>query len=164
MSSHMKVRFVLVAALGAWVLASSWDAQADDQIKLHEGYRSQAYPDAGRWAICYGSTRGVTPGMRATEEECLRRFDEDMATAEAAIERSGLRLTASQFRALRSFIHNAGPGAFMRSTLLRRARAGDCRGAAQEFHRWVYSQGKVVPGLVKVRAWEAEQFSKGCRP
>ena len=32
------------------------------------------------------------------------------------------------------------------------------RAIKQEFKKWVYGGGKVQPGLVKRREWEAERF------
>lgn len=50
-------------------------------IALWEGRRLEAYRDpAGIWTICDGDTRNVSPGQRATSEECDMRLN-DQAVA-----------------------------------------------------------------------------------
>lgn len=67
-------------------------------------------------------------------------------------------LTQSQFDALVSFTFNVGLGDFEQSTLIKKLRAGDVAGAAGQFGRWIYSDGKKLPGLVKRRAAERSLF------
>ena len=40
--------------------------------------------------------------------------------------------------------------------------AGDFNGAANQFSRWVYAGGKVLPGLVKRREAEKQLFITSC--
>ncbi len=44
--------------------------------------------------------------------------------------------------ALTSLIYNIGPNAFIKSTLLKKLNAGDKKGAADEFDRWIYKNQK----------------------
>lgn len=46
-------------------------------------------------------------------------------------------LNQNQFDALASFCFNVGLGAFEKSTMFARLKAGDFRGAASQFPRWV---------------------------
>lgn len=64
-----------------------------------------------------------------------------------------------QVDALVSLAFNIGTGALQRSTLLRRLRANpDDPAIRDEFARWKYASGRVMPGLVKRRAWEAARY------
>lgn len=64
--------------------------------------------------------------------------------------------TAHQFDALVSFHYNTG--AIARATLTRKHLAGDHAGAAREFARWNRAGGRVLKGLVRRRAAEAELY------
>lgn len=50
-----------------------------------------------------------------------------------------------------SFTYNVGGGAFCRSTLLKKANAGDIKGSCEELSRWVFVNGNAVNGLVNRR-------------
>lgn len=133
-------------------------------IQQFEGTRTEAYSDAvGIPTICTGSTKGVYLGQTATLAECEERLSEDVSYAGEAI-RKGVRvkLTQDQYDALVSLVFNIGPGAFSRSTLLKRLNDGQCRVAADEFLRWRYAAGKPLRGLLKRRQAERELFIKDC--
>lgn len=125
---------------------------------------THAYPDPGYgWkvpTICYGHTRGVTRGMKATLEQCRVWLIEDYREIVLpAIERCvKAPLTANEAAALADFVFNVGGAAACNSTLMKKLNAGDYAGAAEEFPKWVYSNGKVLPGLVKRRTAEQELF------
>jgi len=133
-------------------------------LKLLEGYegiRLVAYLDtAGVWTIGVGHTGPeVHEGMIATLEQVRKWLDEDVREAEDAVNRAvKVALTQDMFDSLASFVFNLGATQFAKSTLLRKLNAGDYVGAGKEFKRWVYSGGKVTPGLVKRRHSEAEAF------
>lgn len=50
---------------------------------------------------------------------------------------------------LLDFTFNLGAGRLQSSTLRKRVNAGDWVGASEQFGRWVFGGGKVLPGLVK---------------
>ena len=58
--------------------------------------------------------------------------------------------------ALASFVYNVGPGAYQRSTLLRRLNGGDTVGGCNELLRWNRAGGQVLPGLTARREAERE--------
>jgi lysozyme len=136
-------------------------------IKRWEGLKLDAYQDgAGVWTIGYGSTRGVTPGMRITRAEADARLRSDAEEAAAAVRRSvRVPLSQAQFDALVSWTFNLGTGALASSTLLRRLNRGDYEGAAEEIQRWNKlrdaESGELVvsQGLVNRRRAEREMFS-----
>ena len=69
------------------------------------------------------------------------------------------RISDNQFAALVCFTYNVGTGNLGKSTLLRKLNADDVPGAALEFGNWNKAGGKVLPGLTKRRAAEAELFT-----
>lgn len=129
-------------------------------LKGHEGLRLKAYPDTGRVAtIGYGHTHGVRLGDTCTKEQAATWLGQDAHLAEVAV--NGLvrvPLTQNQFDALVSFVFNVGGNAFATSTMLRLLNSGDYAGAAKQFDRWVYDNGKVINGLVLRRADERDLF------
>lgn len=69
-------------------------------------------------------------------------------------------LNDNQFGALVSFVYNAGIENFRTSTLRSRVLAGDWTGAAKQFGKWKFSDGKELPGLVRRREQERALFMK----
>ena len=66
--------------------------------------------------------------------------------------------TQGMFDALVDFVYNAGCGNFKRSTLLKRLNQKKYTEAAIEFGRWVYSNHRILNGLVIRRAHETTLF------
>ena len=130
----------------------------------------EAYPDPGTgaepWTIGWGATgndtfRGgrIGPGTRWTQAQCDARLAQDLeryAAEVAAAIRTAPATTQSQFDALVSFHYNTG--AIARATLTQRHIAGDNASAAREFARWNRAGGRVMKGLVRRRAAEAELY------
>lgn len=132
-------------------------------LKGHEGCRLKAYLDTGDvWTIGYGHTHGVKAGDTCNADQALAWLDEDADTAERAVNQLvTTALTQNQFDALASFVYNIGRPEFFTSTLLRKLNAGDYTGAAAQFGRWIYDNGKIVNGLVARRADERDLFLTG---
>jgi len=131
-------------------------------IKASEGLRLKAYPDPASggdpWTIGYGSTKGVTPGMVITEARAEDMLRADVAMFESAVNRLCPVTTQNQFDALVSLAFNVGEGNLASSTLRKMHNAGNYTGAQAEFARWNKAAGKVMPGLVKRRAAEAQLY------
>lgn len=124
----------------------------------------EAYPDPGTggkpWTIGWGATgSGIGPGTVWTQEQCDERFKQDLRRYSAAVSNAlgNAPTTQAQFDALVSFHYNTG--AIASATLTKKHIAGDYAGAKREFARWVRAGGKVLPGLVKRRAAEAELYA-----
>lgn len=137
-----------------------------EHIKSFEGLRLVGYKDPGSrdgkpYTIGYGSTKNVTLGMKITAQEAERRLVDDLSNAERTVERLvKVPLNDNQFGALVSFVFNVGGGAFEDSTLLRRLNAGDYVSVPQQLARWDKNDGKVMAGLTRRRASEAELWNK----
>lgn len=131
-----------------------------DLIRRFEGLRLKAYTcPAGVLTIGYGSTgKHVKPGMVITVEQADELLTKDLARFEDGVNRLAPITTDNQFAALVSFAFNVGLGNLEESTLLRMHRDGHYGAAAKQFARWNRAAGKVLPGLVKRRAAEAELY------
>ena len=129
-------------------------------IKEFEGLRLKAYLcPGGVWTIGYGHTAGVKPGMVISEAQAEEYLKADLISFERYLNGLGLALNQNQFDALISLIYNIGIGNFQKSTLLRKARinAND-NSIMDEFLRWVYSKGGVLPGLQRRRLREMKLY------
>ena len=166
MQSSVRNKMLAAAGAGVLALASAMLPSPDglDSIKKHEGAAPVAYLDAVQVpTICYGSTRDVRLGTRATPAECEERLRVDTTYAGRGVARSvRVRITQGQYDALVSFVFNVGESKFAKSTMLAKMNAGDCYGAAREFDRWVYARGKRLNGLVSRRADERRRWEEGC--
>ena len=138
-------------------------SKALELIKQFEGLRLKAYLcPGGVWTIGYGHTAGVKSGMVITEAQAEEFLLSDIAVFEKAVNDQNLALTQNMFDALVSFTFNVGVGNFKRSTLLCKIKANPWDNSIMdEFLRWVYSKGRVLPGLQRRRLAEMKlYFSK----
>lgn len=129
-------------------------------IKDFEGLRLKAYKcPGGVWTIGYGHTAGVKHGMVISERQAEEYLRADLIAFEKYLNGLGLALDQNQFDALISFIYNVGTGNFSSSTLLRKVKANPLDNSIMdEFLRWVYSKGRVLPGLQRRRLAEMKLY------
>lgn len=91
---------------------------------------------------------------------------DDMEKVESFLNRTvlgdlGIKLKQNQFDALGSFIFNVGRAAFLKSTLLKKIKAGRPREEiTTEFCRWTKDNGVVLRGLIARRKAEAELYCR----
>jgi lysozyme len=141
-------------------------AKALALIKEFEGFRAQAYRDpVGIVTIGYGTTGaagiGITPKMGDTiteaqaSEYLMRAVDKFSDAIKPKLTRPA---TPEQFGAMVSLAYNIGPGAFAKSSVLKRFNAGDIHGAADAFLMWNKAGGKVLNGLTRRREAERALF------
>lgn len=129
-------------------------------LVAREGRHLDAYRDSvGIWTIGIGHTSAagppvVRPGLRLTAAECDALFARDVGrfvrTVAAAAPDD---LPDHAFDALVSLCFNIGEGAFRRSTVMRRMKAGDRAGAAEAILMW-----NRPPALIPRRRAEYDQF------
>lgn len=131
-------------------------AAAVTLVATWEGRSLIAYADpVGIPTICEGYTHGVRLGDVATPEQCDELTAQEVRKALAVVDRSVPQKLPDGMRvAFSSFVYNVGPGAYQRSTLLRKLRAGDYVGACNELPRWAYAGGRKLRGLERRRAAE----------
>ena len=142
------------------IAALTLSASALVGIALHEGYRGEAYtPVPGDVpTIGFGTTGGVKMGDKITPEKALVRALADVQKFEGALKQCvTVPLHQHEYDSFVSFSYNVGSGAFCRSTLVKKLNAGDYAGACNEMRKWVFFQGKSLPGLVKRRNEEADK-------
>jgi lysozyme len=155
-------------------------------VKQEEGFRASLYLDAvGVVTVGFGHAvkdpqtklllrgdegmkraRSQFPNPLSVEKaesllrEDLEEFEKNVFDLTKACE---FRLTQEMFDALVSFDYNTG--SLGKSTLIKKIRAGDFVGAAQEFDKWVFGTvgGKKVKlkGLVRRRGREKALFLEG---
>lgn len=129
-----------------------------EAIKGFEGFRAEAYKcPAGVWTIGYGHTGGVKKGQRVSKARAEELLRQDLRSAEASVDKLDVARTQGQYDALVDLTYNCGD--MSGSTLVRKIREGAGKDEiTKEFMRWVHSDGKVLPGLIKRRAWDADRF------
>lgn len=134
-----------------------------DLLKSFEAFKPYCYRcPAGKPTIGYGHVvqpRENFPAVLTLDyaEDLLER---DLAQFERSVLAltKGVALTQEQFDALVCFTFNVGMGAFAGSTLLKKLKAGDYVGAADEFLKWDHAGGKVLAGLTRRREAERKLF------
>lgn len=137
-------------------------------IKQFEGCKLTPYIcPAGLPTIGFGSTRYADGRKVSLGDPKISQAEADKLLMDTIVEyEQGVNkavakpLTQNQFDALVDFAYNTGVSKMQQSTLIKKVVAGDFVGAKAEFGKWVYGGGKVLPGLVKRRAAEAELFGK----
>lgn len=141
-----------------------------DGMALTESFekcRLMPYQDpAGIWTNGWGNTHRVMPGVAITQEQADADLLANVADAVDCVNDCvTVPLTQDQFDALVDFSFNAGTGAFMNSTLLKKLNAGDYAGAEDGMAAWdkITVNGKLVPcrGLDNRRSAEQALFEKG---
>jgi len=169
---------IILSALTVLLVASAASGQYTgptnqaglDLIKEFEGWYPNFYTDpVGIRTIGYGHACHVwdcsvplngkypVPLSLADGQSLLA---EDLVSYEACV-RNNVRysgLNADQFSALTSFTFNLGCGNLQSSTLLSLLNSGNVLGASEEFGKWVYGGGVVLPGLVRRREAERVLF------
>ncbi len=138
-------------------------------LKESEGCRLKAYPDPGTkddpikkgepWTIGWGATGpGIREGLIWTQAQADARLASDLHTRCLAVENftKGVPLTDNQFSALVCFAYNVG--IWRSSTLFKHVLKGEYSGAADEFSKWVHTNGHIEQGLVTRRQRERTLF------
>jgi GH24 family phage-related lysozyme (muramidase) len=131
-------------------------ALATGTISYWEGRELRAYRDiVGVWTICDGETKGVRPGQTATPAECDSMLARNLVVYESGLDRCLTGAVPGKAKvAFLSWTYNVGVGAACGSTLVKKANAGDVRGACNELLKWDKAGGKTVRGLTRRRQAE----------
>jgi len=134
-------------------------------IAGYEGLSTVAYKDpVGIPTICYGYTENVFMGMKRTKTECQYMLKAEVNKfTKGVLARYKGPLSQGELDAYVSFAYNVGLGAFERSTLLKKLKAGDRVGACNELTKWVYGGGRKLNGLVARRNAEKKMCLQGLK-
>lgn len=105
-----------------------------------------------------GNTHGVKDGVRKTDAQIAADWERNILEAERCVNTygNGRKLSDNTFSAVTSITFNAGCGAMQKSTMFQLLRQGQVLQACDQFPRWVYGGGKVLPGLVTRRGAEKQ--------
>jgi len=137
-----------LVALTATFLTAPW-----------EGNENLAYYDRlGKvWTVCFGETKGVKPGDRYTDEECLRklytRLEYDFRRPLQKCIREFDAAPVSVQASMLDLSYNVGVGAACNSTAARLIATGDMRGACYAMTRFNRAGGKIIEGLKRRREY-----------
>lgn len=138
-------------------------------IESNEGLSLTAYKDsAGVPTICYGETKGVRMGQKATLSQCQAMLIQSAGEHAKALDGLPMSLTDVQLLGAIDLTYNIGVSGFKNSTVKRKLMQGDTKGAAQAVLAWRYitikgnkydcsvKGNKVCYGLWKRRVWESQ--------
>lgn len=97
-----------------------------------------------------GNTHGVKPGTIKNDQQIAAEWEKNILDAESCVNRyaNGRNLSDDTFSAVVSVTFRAGCGNMRKSTMFSLFRKGDLKAACNQFPRWVYGGGRVLPGLV----------------
>jgi lysozyme len=134
--------------------------RAVNLIKKWEGLSLKAYLCSAKvWTIGFGSTGAhVKPGMTITLQEAEELLKKDLQRFVNALDKHKLELNNNQYCACISLMFNIGIAAFNNSTLLKKLKAKDYKGAAEGFLKWNKVKGTVLKGLTNRREDERKLF------
>lgn len=141
---------------------------AVELCKGFEGFSPTSYRcPAGRWTIGYGTVY-KPDGTQVTEfeESITKELAEQwlVNTIEKVFLTGILRASPSVVNkplilgALIDFAYNLGVSRYRASTLRKRINTNDLEGAVIEIKKWRKAGGRILPGLVRRRAAEAEMI------
>lgn len=127
-----------------------------DMIKLFEGLRLTAYKDpVGVLTIGYGHTKGVTEGMKITQDRADAYLLEDLKAAESAVSKKPYDWNQNEFDALVSFTFNCGSGNLTKLVKSGKRTKEEISAALLLYNK---AGGKELAGLTRRRKVEKELF------
>lgn len=133
-------------------------------IATNEGFSPTPYKDtAGIVTNGFGNA-SINPSKTVTVVEALADLKTNTTSAGIAVNTCiHNTLTQGQYDSYVSLAYNVGNNAFCKSTMAKKANAGDRVGSCNEFDRWIYVAGKDCrikssncSGIVKRRKAEKE--------
>lgn len=136
---------------GAWTLAG---ALALSLIGGFEGLRTTAYRDVvGIPTICFGETRGVHMGDKATRDECKQMLGDrilaDFEPEMRACLKTPDMIPDKSYAAMLSLSYNIGSTAFCKSSVSRKANDGKLLESCDAFLAWNKARVNGVLTVVK---------------
>jgi lysozyme len=127
-------------------------------LKQEEGCKLKAYPDGGKYSVCFGHW-GVPAGTTKTQSECDSLFIADVARFENAVNNLSLDIKQHQFDALVSLAYNIGETGIKNSNVVKLARVNANDPAINSaFLRHNTTMGLPSPVLTARRFREAQMY------
>lgn len=146
----MSLRTRVIAALaGATVLGGA----ITEVVQHNEGLSLTAYKDsAGIPTICYGETKGVKMGQKATPSDCQKQLIESAGAHAKALDGLSMQLSDVALIGSVDFIYNVGVSGFNNSAVKRHLKSLDYAAAGKAVLNWRYisryQQKSPGPGWV----------------
>lgn len=127
-------------------------------VPQFEGTILRGYKDPiGIVTACTGHTKTAILGKPYTKEECQNLLVNDLLEHAEGVDKCiTAPLTDYQRAAAISFAFNVGVSRFCKSGIAKKFNAQNYTGACEDFSKWVYAGGKVLPGLVNRREIEKD--------
>lgn len=167
----MSLRTRVIAALaGATMLGGA----ITEVVQHNEGLSLTAYKDsAGIPTICYGETKGVKMGQRATLSDCQKQLIESAGEHAKALDGLPMQLSDVALIGSVDFIYNVGVAGFNGSAVKRHLKNLDYAAAGKAVLNWRYitlpngtkydcsklvngKPNRMCWGLWKRRQWQAK--------
>lgn len=134
-------------------------------IATFEGYSARAYitvpgdvPTVGHGTTVYPDGQPVRIGDVTTPARAMDYLRHDADKFSRAVKRCApVPMHQHEFDAFVSLTYNIGEGAFCKSTLARKLKAGDYAGACQAILAWDKFKGRPLRGLTTRRQAEYKQ-------
>ena len=135
-------------------------------VAYYEGTITRTYRDpVSVLTACTGHTGPeLRDGQVWTLEQCDQMLYADLLKHADALDCIETPMSDGQKAAFLSFAFNVGETKFCKSTLVRRANAGDYAAACAELSKWTYAGGRELPGLIKRRAAERQMCEASDAP
>lgn len=132
----MSLRTKVIAALtGATVLGGA----ITGVVQHNEGLSLTAYKDSvGVPTICYGETKGVKMGQRATLSDCQRQLIESAGAHAKALDGLPMQLSDVALVGSVDFIYNVGVAGFNSSAVKRHLKSLNYAAAGKAVLDWRY--------------------------
>lgn len=132
----MSLRTKVIAALaGATMLGGA----ITEVVQHNEGLSLTAYKDsAGIPTICYGETKGVKMGQRATLSDCQKQLIESAGEHAEALDGLPMQLSDVALIGALDFIYNVGVTGFNGSAVKRHLKRLDYTAAGEAVLNWRY--------------------------
>lgn len=132
----MSLRTRVIAALaGATILGGA----ITEVVQHNEGLSLTAYKDsAGVPTICYGETKGVKMGHRATLSDCQKQLIESAGVHAKALDGLPMQLSDVALIGSIDFIYNVGITGFNNSAVKRHLKRLDYTAAGEAVLNWRY--------------------------
>ncbi|QEQ50387.1 endolysin [Klebsiella phage vB_KpnP_IME308] len=119
-------------------------------IQHNEGLSLTAYKDsAGIPTICYGETKGVKMGQRATLSDCQKQLIQSAGEHAKALDGLPMQLSDAALLGALDFTYNVGVAGFNGSSVKRHLKSLDYASAAKAVLDWRYisKYQKNSPGV-----------------
>lgn len=153
---------LVIGSVGLALVSSLYISDTGrDEIKQSEGFSQTEYKDtASVSTICWGA---ANTGLKvASLDQCELLLDRHIDEVDKMLKKYVKHpLTQDQYDVLHDFGHQY-KYKFITSTLLKKINQGDCMGAANQFLRWKYVNGKYSQGVFNRSKRNSIKFKKDC--